>query len=92
MKLNLLLGELKIFANISVFKDSQVNIQNRDNIYRAGFKVGLFNGGNLSKRKRKIYKYIYKSPNLFKFIFVLLSTSVERVGVSRMQDFLKANP
>ena len=29
----------------------------------------------------------YKSCNLFKFLLVLLSASVERVGVSRMQDF-----
>ena len=29
----------------------------------------------------------YKSRNLFKFVSVLLSASVERVGVSRMRDF-----
>ena len=28
-----------------------------------------------------------KSRNLFKFVFVLLSASVQRVGVSRMRDF-----
>ena len=28
-----------------------------------------------------------KSRNLFKFVSVLLSASVERVGVSRMRDF-----
>ena len=28
-----------------------------------------------------------KSHNLFKFVFVLLSVSVERVGVSRIRDF-----
>ena len=28
-----------------------------------------------------------KSRNLFKFVLVLLSASVERVGVSRMRDF-----
>ena len=30
-----------------------------------------------------------KSRNLFKFVSVLLSPSVERVGVSHMRDFLK---
>ena len=30
---------------------------------------------------------IDKSCNLFKFLLVLLSASVERVGVSRMRDF-----
>ena len=29
-----------------------------------------------------------KSSNLFKFVSVLISASVERVGVSRMRDFL----
>ena len=28
-----------------------------------------------------------KSTNLFKFVLVLLSASVERVGISRMRDF-----
>ena len=32
-------------------------------------------------------KCLDKSWNLFKFVSVLLSTSVERVGVSRMRDF-----
>ena len=33
--------------------------------------------------------YIYKSQNLFKFVLVLLSASVERVGVSRIRDLKK---
>ena len=32
-----------------------------------------------------------KSRNLFKFVSVLLSASVERVGVSRVRDFLGIN-
>ena len=35
----------------------------------------------------KIYIYIYKSRNLFKFVLVLLSALVERVGVSCKRDF-----
>ena len=35
------------------------------------------------KKKRKIDK----SRNLFKFVLVLLSASIERVGVSRMRHF-----
>ena len=33
-----------------------------------------------------------KSCNLFKFVSVLLSASVERVGVSRMRDFYSITP
>ena len=40
---------------------------------------------NQSKKFKKIK--IDKSRNLFKFVSVLLSASVERVGVSRMRDF-----
>ena len=36
---------------------------------------------------KKNLKKLDKSHNLFKFVLVLLSPSVERVGVSRMQDF-----
>ena len=32
--------------------------------------------------------FLDKSRNLFKFVSVLLSALVERVGVSRMRDFL----
>ena len=39
---------------------------------------------NLSKKKDKKKD---KSRNFFKFVSVLLSASVERVGVSHMQDF-----
>ena len=42
----------------------------------------------LKKKKKK--RKIDKSPNLFKFVSVLLSALVKRVGVSRMQD-LKIN-
>ena len=38
-------------------------------------------------KKIKIKKNGDKSCNLFKFVSVLLSASVERVGVSRMWDF-----
>ena len=43
-------------------------------------------GGGVEKRGKKKKKK-KKSRNLFKFVLVLLSASVERVGVSRMQDF-----
>ena len=35
------------------------------------------------------YVFLDKSRNLFKFLPVLLSASVDRVGVSRMRDFYK---
>ena len=37
--------------------------------------------------KKEKKKKIDKSRDLFKFVSVLLSASVERVGVSRMRDF-----
>ena len=45
---------------------------------------------NLSRKKKKKKKRRRKwdkPRNLFKFVSILLSASVERVGVSRMQDF-----
>ena len=45
----------------------------------------------MRKITQPIYIYFFfvdKSRNLFKFVLVLLSASVERVGVSRMRDFL----
>ena len=44
----------------------------------------------LSKKKNnKKIKKLDKLRNLFKFVSVLLSASVEKVGFSRMRDFLK---
>ena len=37
--------------------------------------------------KKNWYKFLDTSRNLFKFVLVVLSASVERVGVSRMRDF-----
>ena len=56
---------------------------------------GLDFGGGLKKQKQNKKKITQpmkkkkndKSRNLFKFVSVLLSASVERVGVSRMRDF-----
>ena len=39
------------------------------------------------KKTKKTKKKQDKSCNLFKFVSVLLSASVERVGVSRIRDF-----
>ena len=54
----------------------------------------LFSGGIPGKNKatslkkiKKINKKKKNSRNFFKLVSVLLSASVERVGVSRMQDF-----
>ena len=38
-------------------------------------------------KKNLIFFFIDKSRDLFKFVSVLLSASVERVGVSSMRDF-----
>ena len=55
MNLNLLFQELKKNCKYFCLKDSQSDIQNWNNIYLAGFKVGLFNGGQLCKRSCKKY-------------------------------------
>ena len=64
--------------------------------------MGGTKGKNLKKKflKKKLWKNFFgffffffsiskkdKSCNRFKFVSVLLSASVERVGVSRMRDF-----
>ena len=43
---------------------------------------------NVSRKKFITQPKKKKYRNLFKFLLVLLSALVERVGVSRMQDFL----
>ena len=47
-----------------------------------------FRSGPFFDRKFVVLFCFYKSCNLFKFVWVLLSALVERVGVSRMRDFL----
>ena len=42
---------------------------------------------DFSQKKERKKEKKDKSRNLFKFVSVLLSESVERVGVSRMRDF-----
>ena len=39
-----------------------------------------------------MYIYLDKSRDLFKFVSVLLSASVESVGVSGMRDFFHVGP
>ena len=51
-----------------------------------GFLQGKIKQPLSLKKKRKKEKKLDKSRNLFKFVSVLLSASVERVGVSRMRD------
>ena len=59
---------------------SQKKRKKEKKIYHANYQ-------KKKERKRKNNK-LDKSRNLLKFVSVLLSASVERVGVSRMRDFL----
>ena len=75
----------KIIQSIKMAKIVQNNI---GQIIRYS-NIFVYFGRIYSFAKKYSWMDVDKSRNFFKFVLVPLSASVERVGVSGMQDFLK---